>query len=105
MTIKEKLELLWKYLLLAVLVYGFFELGHHQPFGPWPHPKMHGPMHQMKWISDDDLDLDDMDVDVQVQKSAAGDSIFTVTINGLKYVDDRHEHQMKVIKKEQRDSD
>jgi len=81
MTTKDKLELLWKYLLLVVLVYGFFQIGraHH----PWGIPgNMRGPAgHNMMWF-DDDLDLDDMDVNVDITRTADSDSTVVVTING-----------------------
>ena len=96
MTLKEKLELLWKYLLLGVLVYGFFELGHSRP-GPFPHPFPGGPPHPAVWFSGDD-GPEDMDIDVEVTRDADGDSTVVVTVNGEK-LDDLDDDNIHVIVK------
>ncbi len=85
MTTKEKLDLLWKYLLLVILVFGFIYLGkaRHAPLpghGMGPHAKM--------WI-DDDCDfkgmkgLEGLDMDIDIEALIdAGDSSIKVIING-----------------------
>jgi len=80
MTLKEKLDLLWKYLLLAVLVYGIAQVGTCHRTGMMNQncgPDGHG----MMWFDDDD-DYDDMDIDVNIEKFGDGDSSIQVIING-----------------------
>lgn len=77
MNLKEKLDLLWKYLLLAVLVYGFHTLS--RPALPpfCGHPMM-GAAHDFTWFGDDD----DEDMDIRIEKLAEGDSSVVIMING-----------------------
>jgi len=89
MTTKEKLDLLWKYLLLVVLVYGFFQIGRldrppafaarhltHHPGAVW---------FDKDWDADEwkawkDMDFDvDMDVEAMLEEL---DSTISITING-----------------------
>ena len=81
MTTKEKLDLLWKYLLLIVLVYGFAQIGnsHSKRFFTSHWDKGHG--NDMMWYGSEDCDFEDMDVKVDVQK-VGDDSTMVVTING-----------------------
>lgn len=85
MTNKEKLDLLWKYLLLAVLLFGFIQIGSHKkairfhqsdPCGPA------GGHSKMLWLDDGSCKDMDMDIDVEVLKLGDGDSTITVTVNG-----------------------
>jgi len=82
MTTKEKLELLWKYLFLIVLVFGISQLGKAH------HPKMFksdcggSRGHDMMWFSDDDCDFKDMNIDVEIEKFGDGDSTVQIIING-----------------------
>ena len=77
MNTKEKLELLWKYLLLLVLAVGLFR------FSGKPHSKMMGKhfdlcKHEMSFYGDDGREID-----VRVEKEIVnGDTVMTVTING-----------------------
>ena len=77
MNTKEKLELLWKYLLLLVLAVGLFR------FSGKPHPKMMGKhfdlgKHEMSFYGDDDREID-----VRVEKEIVnGDTVMNITING-----------------------
>ena len=77
MNTKEKLELLWKYLLLLVLAVGLFR------FSGKPHFKMmekHFDLgkHEMSFYGDDDREID-----VRVEKEIVnGDTVMTITING-----------------------
>ena len=82
MTMKEKLEALWKYLLLMVLVYGFYQIGRPHPPMFFDHDLAGSSEHGLMWISDDDDDLDEMMINVEVEKHADGDSTIVVTING-----------------------
>ena len=74
---KEKLELLWKYLLLLVLAVGLFR------FSGKPHSKMMGKhfdlgKHEMSFYGDDDREID-----VRVEKEIVnGDTVMNITING-----------------------
>lgn len=79
MTTKEKLDLLWKYLLLIVLAYGVYQMGSHQSH--FRHHSNNFPGYEkMIWMQGDD-DAD-MDIDVQVEKLDDGDSTIVVKING-----------------------
>ena len=77
MNTKEKLELLWKYLLLLVLAVGLFR------FSGKPHFKMMGKhfdlgKHEMSFYGDDDREID-----VRVEKEIVnGDTVMNITING-----------------------
>ena len=77
MNTKEKLELLWKYLLLLVLAVGLFR------FSGKPHSKMMGKhfdlcKHEMSFYGDDDREID-----VRVEKEIVnGDTVMNITING-----------------------
>jgi hypothetical protein len=84
MTTKEKLDLLWKYLLLIVLVYGFAQMGrsHSPKFLGMRHAM---PEHGMMWKSGHDYmtGVPGMkDVQVRIEKSDDGDSTMVVTVNG-----------------------
>ncbi|MCF7822849.1 MAG: hypothetical protein K9N35_01610 [Candidatus Marinimicrobia bacterium] len=85
MTNKEKLDLLWKYLLLVVLVYGFAQIGrNHGPGLMMPKP-VGMPGHEMMWMTDDDglLDMSGMNnIEVVIEKTGDGDSTIVVTVNG-----------------------
>jgi len=115
MTLKEKLELLWKYLLLVVIVFGLVQMGKNRP------PRMmlkdfsghHG--EKMMWFNHDDDDMEDMDIDVEVMKLEDGDSTIKIIINGktidledleeaegnvyIKKMKGSGEHKVKIIKK------
>ncbi len=82
MTTKEKLDLLWKYLLLAVLAYGFSQLGSPGHSESFRHGYFNGSSHGAVWKSKDDCDYEDMNIDVDVKKLADGDSTIQITING-----------------------
>lgn len=82
MTTKEKLELLWKYLLLAVIVFGIAQLGRSHRSKMFKHDFSKGYEHGMTWYSDDHCDDKEMTVDVQIEKLEDGDSTITVIING-----------------------
>ena len=118
MTLKEKLELLWKYLLLAVIVYGLAQVGtkHHSRMMRDDCSYKSG--HDMMWFSEDDVDMGDMDVDVMIERLVDGDSTIKVIINGetmdlkdLEEIDENvfikkmvgehngKEHKVKIIKK------
>ena len=77
MNTKEKLELLWKYLLLLVIAVCLFR------FSGKPHFKMMGKhlghdKHEMSFYGDGDHKMD-----VRVEKEIVnGDTVMTVTING-----------------------
>ena len=77
MTTKEKLELLWKYLLLLVIAVTLFR------FTANPHFKMMGKhfdhgKHVMSFYGDDDREID-----VRVEKEIVnGDTVMNITING-----------------------
>ena len=118
MTLKEKLELLWKYLLLVVIVYGLAQIGNVRHGGMMTHdfPRVHG--ERMMWFDDDDCDEEEMNVEVEIEKLAGGDSTITVIINGetmdlddldklgenvfikkMRHDGDRKERKVKIIKK------
>ena len=77
MNTKEKLEMLWKYLLLLVLAVGLFR------FSGKPHSKMMGKhfdlgKHEMSFYGDGDHKID-----VRVEKEIVnGDTVMNITING-----------------------
>ena len=83
MNTKEKLELLWKYLLLLVVAIGIirFTNGHHSAklhFG-------HGDDHDMLFVGDDKVffGADDHKMDVKVEEEIVdGDTIMKVIVNG-----------------------
>ena len=77
MNIKEKLELLWKYLFLAVVAAGIFRFtDRHHP--PSSFPLHLAGNHDMLFIGDDDHELD-----VRVEQDVVnGDTITKVIING-----------------------
>jgi len=81
MNTKEKLDLLWKYLLLAVIVYAVAQLGHPNPPLMHPHGGKCAPGHKMIWMEKDGLG-DEINVDVQIEKLDNGDSTVKVIING-----------------------
>ena len=77
MNTKEKLELLWKYLFLAVVAAGIFRFtDRHHPSSSFP---LHlAGNHDMLFIGDDDNELD-----VRVKQDVVnGDTITKVIING-----------------------
>jgi|TARA_B100000315_G_C14249852_1_gene439221 hypothetical protein len=77
MNTKEKLELLWKYLLLLVIAVFLIR------FSGKPHFKMMGKhfnhgKHEMSFYGDDDREID-----VSVEKEIVnGDTVMNITING-----------------------
>ena len=77
MNTKEKLELLWKYLLLLVIAVCLFR------FSGKPHFKMMGKhfdhgKHKMSFHGDDDHEID-----VRVKKEIVnGDTVMNITMNG-----------------------
>ncbi|MBT4035649.1 MAG: hypothetical protein HOB84_13565 [Candidatus Marinimicrobia bacterium] len=122
MTLKEKLELLWKYLLLAVIVFGLAQIGrtHHPGMMKHNFSGAHGD--KMMWFGDDDCDFGDMDVDVEIEKFGEGDSSIKIIINGetmglddleklgdnifikkMKHDGGGKEHKVKIIKKKKSD--
>ncbi len=123
MTLKEKLDLLWKYLLLAVLIYGFAQIGRPHGFRMMNHHSNMGNEHGMMWFGDDEnCDYKDMTVDVEIEKLDDGDSTIKVIVNGetidLKDFDMKGENvfikkmkgsgkekRIKIIKKEMKDHD
>lgn len=82
MTTKEKLELLWKYLLLAVIVFAIAQLGRSHSGMKYKHDFKKGYDHSMMWYSDEDCDSKEMMVDVEIEKFEDGDSTIKVIING-----------------------
>ena len=118
MTLKEKLELLWKYLFLAVIVFALFQFGRTHKSRAMYHDFKGDHGNKMMWYSDENCDTDKMNVDVEIEKFADGDSVIKVIINGetmdlddLEQLDEnifikkiKHdgggkEHKVKVIKK------
>ena len=118
MTLKEKLELLWKYLLLAVIVFGLFQLGNTRHARVMNHDYSGIPGHGSVWIGDEDCELESMDVNVEIEKLAHGDSAIQVIVNGetldikdfdqagehvyikkMKGSGEHKEHKIKVIRK------
>ncbi len=121
MTLKEKLDLLWKYLLLAVIVFAVVQLGKPN------HPRMmfkdfsghHG--EKMVWGKHDCDDMKDMDIDVELMKLDNGDSTIKIIVNGktmdledmeedagnviIKRMKGPGDHQVKIIKKIIREDD
>ncbi|MCF7825252.1 MAG: hypothetical protein K9N29_01255 [Candidatus Marinimicrobia bacterium] len=115
MTLKEKLELLWKYLLLVVIVFGLVQMGKNRP------PRMmskdcsgpHG--EKMMWFNHGDDDMKDMDFDVEVMELEDGDTTVKIIINGktidledmeaaegavfIKKMKGPGDHKVKIIKK------
>ena len=75
MNTKEKLELLWKYLFLAVIAAGIFRFTDRNNFSMMTgHPGGH----DMLFFGDDDHEMD-----VRVEKEIVdGDTIMTVIVNG-----------------------
>ena len=77
MNTKDKLELLWKYLLLLIIAISLFR------FSGKPHIKMMGKhfehgKHEMSFHG-----YDDHKIDVRVEKEIVnGDTVMTITING-----------------------
>ena len=82
MTLKEKLELIWKYLLLVVIVFGLAQLGRTHKSKGMHHDYQGKHGNKMMWYSDEDSDTDEMNVKVEVEKFADGDSTIKVIING-----------------------
>lgn len=86
MTLKEKLDLLWKYLLLAVLVYGFVTLGKtHSMKHCGPGMGMGRSHHGMMFMGDKACmpGMSGMkNVEVRIEKMDDGDSTMVVTVNG-----------------------
>lgn len=87
MTTKEKLDLLWKYLLLLVLVFGFYQLSTSHKSKCTPHSM--GSMNMnacssghegMMWFGGDDAE--EMDIKVEIEKISDSDSTMVITING-----------------------
>ena len=122
MTLKEKLELLWKYLLLAIIVFGLAQIGrkHHSMKMDYDCSPQGG--EEMMWIGKGDHDFGDMEVDVMIEKLVDGDSTIQVIINGktmdlkdleeiednvyIKKMTGKHkgkEHKVKIIKKKMSD--
>ncbi len=75
MTLKEKLELLWKYLLLAVLVYAVAQMGNCHRSGMTACGSGQSG-HDMMWFGNDG------DMDIDVESFGEGDSSIQVIING-----------------------
>ncbi|MBC8376270.1 MAG: hypothetical protein H8E26_09495 [FCB group bacterium] len=82
MTLKEKLELLWKYLFLAVIVFALVQIGRTHKSRVMHHDFQGKHGSKMMWYSDEDCDTDEMKVDVEIEKFAGGDSVIKVIING-----------------------
>ncbi len=118
MTLKEKLELLWKYLLLAVIVFGLAQLGRTHKSRLMYHDFQGKHGNKMMWYGDLDHDADEMNVDVMIEKLVDGDSTIKVIINGetmdlkdLEEIDENvfikkmvgehngKKHEVKIIKK------
>ncbi len=117
MTLKEKLELLWKYLFLAVIVFALMQFGRSHRSKAIYHDFKGDHGSKMMWYSDEHCDTDEMKVDVEIEKFADGDSTIKVIINGetmdLEDLDEldenvfikkmKHdggkEHKVKIIKK------
>lgn len=77
MTTREKLELLWKYLLLAVIAYGIHS------FSPkCEYRQIHNDHGFKYWHESAGKDLKDMNVEIEVENLDDGDSTITVTVNG-----------------------
>ena len=88
MNTKEKLELLWKYLFLAVIATGIFRFtDRHHP--PSSFPLHLAGNHDMLFVGDDDRETD---VKVE-QEIVDGDTIMKVWINGEEV--DAEENDMK----------
>lgn len=86
MTTKEKLDLLWKYLLLIVLVYGFATLGRSHSM-KYCEPGMGRSMghHKMMFMGGNDWTHGGpgmKNVEVRIEKMEDGDSTMVVTVNG-----------------------
>ena len=79
MTLREKLDLLWKYLLLAVIVYAVAQVGYCHRSAMLGCGSQGG--HDMMWV-DDDGEFEDMDIDVDIDSFGDGDSSIQVIING-----------------------
>ena len=118
MTLKEKLDLLWKYLLLGVIVFGLFQIGNQHRSKKYNHDfqGVHG--QKMMWFGDEDGDTQEMNLDVEIEKLANGDSSIVLIINGetmnlddleeldenvlikrIKHDGGGKEHKVKIIKK------
>ena len=83
MTTKEKLDLLWKYLLLVVLVFGFYQLGNSRKSSCYGHGMGMKYHKGFSWTSDHRGAMDGMEnVEVRIEKMDNGDSTMVVTING-----------------------
>ncbi|NQV15754.1 hypothetical protein HQ531_09890 [bacterium] len=119
MTTKEKLDLLWKYLLLIVLVYGFANIGRSHAQRVHMNDCDRSSHHGMMGYGSDDCDFEDMDINVDVENLIDGDSTLIITINGetmdIKDFETKHgnvfmkkmkghgrgaEKRIKIIKKE-----
>ena len=88
MNTKEKLELLWKYLFLAVIAAGIFRFtDRHHP--PSSFPLRLAGNHDMLFVGDDDRETD---VKVE-QEIVDGDTIIKVWINGEEV--DAEDYDMK----------
>lgn len=85
MTTKEKLDLLWKYILLIVLIWGIASMGRRQDVKciGMGHGMGHG---KAMWMSGDhDFHFkggDMKDVQVMIEKLGDGDSTMVITVNG-----------------------
>jgi len=95
MNTKEKLELLWKYLFLAVIATGIFRFtDRHHPSSSFP---LHlAGNHDMLFVGDDKVffGADDHKMDVKVEQEIVdGDTIMKVWINGEEV--DAEENDMK----------
>lgn len=124
MTLKEKLELLWKYLLLVVLVYGFTQLGGSHKVRMMNRGMGGDAEHGMMWFGGDDSDCGEMNVDVEIENLLDGDSTVKVIVNGqaidvkdfermgenvfikkMKHSGEHKEKRIKVITKKMIDDD
>jgi len=95
MNTKEKLELLWKYLFLAVIATGIFRFtDRHHPSSSFP---LHlAGNHDMLFVGDDKVffGADDHKMDVKVEQEIVnGDTIMKVMINGEEV--DAEDYDMK----------
>jgi hypothetical protein len=79
MTTKDKLDLLWKYLLLIVLAYGFYQMGCNR--SPFYHHSSSVPGHEKMIWTHEGMDAN-MDIDVQVERFEDGDSSIVIKVNG-----------------------
>ena len=94
MNTKEKLELLWKYLILVVVAIGIFQFTH--KIHPAPKHFGHDGSHEMVFFGDDDVffSSDDHHMDIKVEQEIVnGDTIMKVMINGEEV--DAEDYNMK----------